>query len=446
MPNYAPGPACSTAGRGTRAGGGRCWQTAGMRTLVRLMAGAALLAGAAMLFAAGALLQTEPIVPSAPSVDQQDVARALSLLRTHDPRRAQPGAIRAVFVSERDIEVLLSHGAHRWFDVASRVQLQRGRASVQLSSRAPPNPFGAWLNVELRLEETGGLPVVDSWKVGRLPLPSWLARRVGVALIERAGLRTEFDLAVEVVRRVHFAPQQMRVTYAWQGDSAGRLINGLLTAEELQRLRPYSDRLVELSSQARPSFEMPLAPLLGPMFRLARDRTLAGGDAAAENRAALLVLTLHANGRTVGALAPAARAWPQPQPMRLLLAGRTDFPLHFLISATLAAEGTSPLSRAIGLYKEVADSRGGSGFSFNDMAANRAGTRFGELIVRAPQAFQERLAQGVQDAELLPHTRDLPEFLTQAEFQRRFGGVGGPGYNELLADIDRRIGALTLLR
>ena len=32
---------------------------------------------------------------------------------------------------------------------------------------------------------------------------------------------------------------------------------------------------------------------------------------------------------------------------------------------------------AIGVYKEVRDSRGGSGFSFNDMAANRAGTRFG---------------------------------------------------------------------
>ena len=41
-------------------------------------------------------------------------------------------------------------------------------------------------------------------------------------------------------------------------------------------------------------------------------------------------------------------------------------------------ESTGALAQAIGLAKEVADARAGSGFSFNDMAANLAGTRFGE--------------------------------------------------------------------
>ena len=128
------------------------------------------------------------------------------------------------------------------------------------------------------------------------------------------------------------------------------------------------------------------------------------------------------------------------------MAGRVDFPLHFLVSAALATESSTPLSKAIGIYKEVADARHGSGFSFNDVAANRAGTRFGQRITESAPALQRRLAGGVDDADLLPRTDDLPEFMPEAEFQRRFGGVGAPAYLALLAEIDRRIADLALYR
>ena len=407
---------------------------------------------ALLLMAAGvgavlmAMLQAEPAVVASQDVDHEDVARALSLLRTHNPRQARAGVVSSALVRERDVEVLLNHAAHRWFDAASRVRLQTRRATVQLSAHAPSNPFGRWLNLELQLEETEGLPVINGFRVGRLPFPPWLAERIGLYAVDRFGLRQELQLAAEVVRRVRFSPQQLLVTYAWQGDSMNRLFDGLLTAEELKRLRVYSDRLVDLTARRAPGIEMPMAQLLGPMFDLARQRSAAGNDAAAENRAVLVALTLYANGRAVASVAPMARSWPRPQPMRLMLAGRADFPLHFLVSATLASEGTTPLSKAIGIYKEVADSRGGSGFSFNDMAANRAGTRFGALAVQDPQRLQDLVARGVSDSELLPRTDDLPEFMAEPEFVRRYGGVGAPAYNALLGEIDRRIALLPLLR
>ena len=277
-------------------------------------------------------------------------------------------------------------------------------------------------------------------------MPAWVAERAALLAGGRLGLGKELQLAGDVLRRVRFRPQEMIVTYAWEGDSLGRLFEGLLTAEELARLRPYADRLVGLTNVGRLSFELPLVDLMGPLFALARERSAAGADAAAENRAALLVLTLYANGRSVASLAPAARGWPQPRPWRVTLGGRSDFPLHFLVSAVLATEGTTPLSKAIGVYKEVADSRGGSGFSFNDMAANRAGTRFGERAVAQAAALQAAVAPGVRDADLLPRVDDLPEFMPEAEFVRRFGGVGAPAYRAMLADIDQRIAALPLLR
>jgi hypothetical protein len=98
-----------------------------------------------------------------------------------------------------------------------------------------------------------------------------------------------------------------------------------------------------------------------------------------ENRAAIVVLTFYANGKGLAAIVPAARAWPRPAAHTMTLYGRDDFSKHFLVSAALAANAGGPLADAVGLYKEVDDARVGSGFSFNDIAADRAGTRFGEF-------------------------------------------------------------------
>jgi hypothetical protein len=408
-------------------------------------------------------MQRQPAVLAETELAPADVARAVSLLRTHDPRRATPGLVSAAQVQERDLEVLFSHGARRWLPgINGRARLARGQAeltaSAHLGSLAAHSPalaplaalgpvFGPWLNLRVRLVETGGLPAVAGVRLGGLPLPTALAERAALALVQGSALQAEWQLAQEVVRRVRFEPGQALVVYAWQSDSMQRVMASLLTPEELARLKPYQERLASVTAGTS-GWQMPMTEAVRPLFELAQRRSQGGGDAVAENRAALVVLTLFANGRHLGSVAPAARAWARPRPLRLLLAGRDDFPQHFLISAALVTEGTSPLSRAIGVYKEVADSRGGSGFSFNDMAANRAGTRFGELALQQPLELQRRLLErpALADGDLLPALADLPEFMPEPEFRRRFGGVGAPAYEALLADIDRRIAALPLLR
>ena len=399
--------------------------------------------------AAAAALQREPSVVLTAAVDHRDVARAVALLRAHDPRRVPAGRVRQLWLGERDLDVLLSHAGQRWLGAVGRVRVERGAATLQFSARAPAWPgialFGRWINVELRLRETTALPAIESASIGRLPLPSALAARMAPWLAARAGLAAEARLAAEVVQQVRFAPRLLLVTYAWPGDGRQRVMATLLRPEDRERLRPYHDRIVELAARAEPAWQAPLAELLVPLFELARIRSAAeGADAAAENRAAIVALTLYASGRGAGGVLPAD--WPRARPMRLLLAGRDDFPLHFLVSAALVVEGSSPLAQAIGLYKEVADARGGSGFSFNDMAANRAGTRFGELAVQAPARLQAAVAGGLAERDFMPEVADLPEFLSQAELRRRYGGVGAPAYNALVEEIARRVDALPLLR
>jgi len=395
-------------------------------------------------------LQGEPAVVLQQEPGLADAARAMTLLRTHDPRQAVPGRANAAQLNERDVELLLNHAARSRLDAAINADFERGAAVVRISLHLAPNPFGRWLNLQLRLEQTGGLPVIESISAGRLPVPvrlgEWLLRQA----ITRQGLTTEAELATQVVRRVIFNPQQLVVVYAWQPGSAARMLQALVPVPEQQRLRAYTERLAQTAARQPPGWTAPLVSFVGPLFELAQQRTRAGANdpatAAAENRAAIAVLTLYANGRGLDKLLPDARTWPRPRPLRLTLGGRDDFPLHFMVSAALASEGTGPLSKVMGIYKEVVDSRGGSGFSFNDMAANRAGTRVGELAVQQPLKLQAALAREVAESDILPRWDDLPEFMTEPEFLRRFGGIGAPRYVAMLEEIDRRVTALPVLR
>lgn len=46
----------------------------------------------------------------------------------------------------------------------------------------------------------------------------------------------------------------------------------------------------------------------------------------------------------------------------------------------------------------------------------------------------------------MPAWVDLPQFMPEAEFVRRYGGVGAPRYQAMMAEIERRVGALRLFR
>ncbi len=417
---------------------------------------------AVLLSLLSVMLQAAPVVASQPELAAQDMQRALQLLKAHDPRRATPGQVQVLNMSAHELELAINHGGQRWATGAARVTMLQGRAALQLSlhtERWLPSwlnavsPFGRWINAELRVVQTAGLPVLDAVTVGRLPVPLWLAQPLVLRVLAHAGLADELPLVAEVVQRVRFTPGRLQLVYAWQSGMGERMLGAMLPAEDKQRLLVYADGLAALLEHQGPPWQMSFADLLGPMFELAQQRSASGGDAALENRAAIVVLAMYMNGRDLKTVLP-PRAAPPLRPMRVVLGGRDDWPLHFIVSATLATESSGPLSYAVGLFKEVADARGGSGFSFNDVAANRAGTRFGELAAREPDRLHAALralttgrpGQRLEESDFMPRAEDLPEFMAEPEFLRRFGGVGAPAYQLQMAEIERRVAALPVLR
>jgi len=390
----------------------------------------------------------QPTVNRAAEFTPVHIERAKHIVKKNDPRTMTPGVLRTFALSQEDVDLTVNYLANRYARGSSRIVLQPGKVKLSASFELPPNPFGRFLNISALLHETGGLLVFDQLQIGQLSIPGWFADTLLEYALQLFSTREEYRIASDAIKKISVADGRFTVTYAWQADLPDRIRSILLPPEEQERLKVYQERLAGNVRSGSVTAAMTLADVMVQLFRLAAERSTSG-DAVAENRAAIMVLAFFVNGKGLGAIVPVARDWPQPRPRTVLLAGREDFSQHFTISAAIAANAAAPLSEAIGLYKEVDDARGGSGFSFNDIAADLAGTRFGVLAVSNNESalkLQRQVAAGIRDSDILPKVADLPEFMPETEFKKRFGGTDSSPYKHMMDDIERRIAALPLYR
>jgi hypothetical protein len=103
----------------------------------------------------------------------------------------------------------------------------------------------------------------------------------------------------------------------------------------------------------------------------------------------------------------------------------------------------------VGIAKEMMDSAGGSGFSFVDLTADRAGTLFTVAATRnveSARAMQARIRNGAVIADFVPNLLDLPEGISNDDFQVEYGGLGGEGTKKIVEEIRRRLDACEGLR
>ena len=202
-----------------------------------------------------------------------------------------------------------------------------------------------------------------------------------------------------------------------------------------------------------------VAKVLPPMFELARQRSMAwsltqSGEttvnhAARENRAVLLVAALHAVKWPIDKVLPNAADWVSKDVGHLCLHERVDFAQHFLMSAWLASQAGGRLSNALGQFKEVLDSTpgaGGSGFSFNDIAADLAGSRLGQVARQNPVRLQNQVLILREDTDWMPPVDDLPQFMSAQEMADEYGGPGHPAYDRMWLNIQSRVNRLPVLQ
>ncbi|WP_306565400.1 hypothetical protein [Aquabacterium sp.] len=441
-------------------------------TLSVLGACAVLLPATALWMAAQAL-QPQPMAAPASPLAISDLNAARRLISREVLSQAFRGEPLTLSLTASQAQALAQDMGARVLHAPSSLHLSEQQAdlAVSLPIRQTPlralQPLGDWLNVRVRLSAPpSGAPVLQAVQVGNLDVPPALALWAAQRIAEARGLRSMAELGLSAIETVKLSPTQVSATVRWRAELSAQASALLVPPEMVEALSRAHHQLAQQLSQ--PAAQTPATPLrwhrslselLPPLMVAAQQRGMAlaftasaprlHDEAARDNRAALLVLGLYVNRVSLATLVPAARDWP-PLPVRpVTLQGREDWAQHYLTSAALATDLGGRLSDLIGMYKELLDAAPqgrGSGFSFNDIAADKAGVRLGRIAVQQPQALQARLSEIQADTDLLPDVRDLPEFLTAAQLQQRYGGIDTPAYRAVMQDIDRRIAQTPALR
>lgn len=413
----------------------------------------------------GALLLA---VETAPRVTGGGPPDALAAERTRDVAARLKAVIddgtpqAEVAISEDELNAVLAAGQRLAPGTFGRARVDAERASLDLSVGPPLLPRNLWANLHLTVAASDTGLVLEAARLGRLPLPPGLAlEAVRMVLDRKLGGSLGSDLVASVAR-IRLAPPDTSpaVDVAFDFDPAGgaaffdRLRARVLeaagtTARERvymqawlldQRLR--RGKLPQDGSML-PWLKQALATAAKPQKRAA-DReglraafytlALVCGDPAFGSS-----ISVGFNERMQSAAAGCAGT---------TLSGRQDLRQHFLISAGLYAANSGQAAFGMGELKELLDSNaGGTGFSFDDIAADLAGVRLARAFLDAPpEAWPAMLARIGSEADIMPSIDGLPSGMSEAAFRARFRDVDSAEYAAMVAEIERRVDALPLDR
>ncbi len=350
---------------------------------------------------------------------------------------------------------------HRSYErVSGHVAIEEDKALVHLSVKGSVLGIPTFFNIsgELHSSENGIL-----WKrakIGDLPLGStsaqWLFKRTIFILLGK-------NYGKEILNgigAIKIKPNALSVRFTPHSGfqegfaAAANRISGFV-GENIQldtaRVQHYLDFLVDYTrkqTEERKSVSQYLKVLFN---EVKTQRETLALKAENENTSAMYALAVQSAPGTFRHFVKDLKvhrlnATPTP---KLSLSGREDLAKHFIYSAAIKILSDKGLSFSIGEAKELIDaSYGGSGFSFADLTADRAGIRFAEVISAnsdTAQLIQEIAASSMKESDFFPPLDGLPEGLNEVSFETLYSGIDSKKYQAMLDEIDKRLNACNLL-
>lgn len=311
---------------------------------------------------------------------------------------------------------------------------------------------------KVRIEQGKVTSQLDRLWIGRLPVPSpvrlWIRDSV-LSLIES---KPAAKKAIATVVLGEIRDGQAHFEVLRQQNVAGNLLSRLIPTETSEEIMAAAEvatlwSRTQAATAQTSSRETGFAQGTKFVFDEAKSHRPTW-TAVRQNRVALLaggVILGHSQFARVASHAISAEdvARIDSNMGRITVQKRNDLVRHFWVSAAIATFSTSRISNLIGISKEEMDSaEGGSGFSFGDLLADRAGVRFAELSTRSEASameMQTRIASGWTNVDAIASVEGLPEGLSQAEFENTMGGTQGTGYRKWSDEVDQRVRGSKLL-
>jgi len=380
------------------------------------------------------------------SLSHKDVLRAKNIL--HEGSKTRPDEISTLELSKEDINLAANYLLNRYSKSAVEISLKPNKLKFTVTATLPENRLGKYLNITLRLGNVDGqaLPTVTKFKAGKLSLPSGVAGHLLDYTIRHSVLNNYFLLATRQIKSVKITPEKIAVTYFSDIQTLVQARQLISPSADNTAFNVYQRRLAEIVVQHNPKWRLSFADLLKPLFALAYQRSNLN-NAIEENKMAILTLNDYVNKQATGRFF-ASKSVNMPY-YAVYMYKRDDLSQHFIGSAALTASINGQISKVVGEEKELSDADGGSGFSFVDLAADKAGIRFGELATSSPEnarKLQKAISEIKDYRDLMPDPTDLPEHMNTVEFKNRYQSISSPSYQNLSQLIDGRIAAIPLYK
>ena len=403
-------------------------------------------------------IESTPLVVNQRVMTPDNMIQIRKLLQQNDPRNLRDGDVKRITITEKDMNLMLDHAlATQSRKIRTEVDLHSGSADMRLTVILPKNPVGSYLNISMVL-----IPKLDSIQIhelhiGEITLPGWLIHYATPYLVHYFQKRTEFQTTFEAfhaVKEILLLEDRLALVFQWRENLASRLktrARGFIVSNaDRERIFAYYRSISTFANSVRGSSES-LARFLQPLFQLAVERTRMTGNAEAENEALILSAACYIMGKNPYEILDekSERRIPKARSLDITLMKRNDLPKHYLISAAIAVAADSGLSNMIGLSKEIEDSRGGTGFSFADLAADRAGIRMGELATASPQqaeTLQKRMSSVRGETDFMPRIDRLPEGITDIEFQKKYRDSNSSAFRRVEEEINNRLTSCRVFR
>ncbi len=402
-------------------------------------------------------LDTQPLVRRAGDINTADLKRAQAMAERYDPRNMPTDRMTTLRATSEELNTLLKGALGGVKQVAGQVQVSRFGVIIALtvSPPIPENPVGRHVNVTAVVAPSIFGLHISRLRIGKIEIPPAAIRPALTFTLDHLVGKGKAEPILNSIKSVQVASNFAIVNFQPPENlvadlkSAARRQIAMSTPEAV---KPYYD-LLERESDRRGSSRTSMIDYVRPVFAFAKQRA-ASGNPVEENKAAMVALALFFGDSRFEKFVSGPVLSPEQKARRrsvghVRLNGRHDFVQHFAISMGLTLVSGEVAANIIGELKEVKDSGKKSGFSFTDIGADRTGVRFAKAAVSDSGAairFQEVLSTAFDESAFFPVFTDLPEGMSQAEFQSRFGEVNSVAYKQVIADIDRRIEGVALYR
>ncbi len=370
-----------------------------------------------------------------------DIENILNIVKNSQSKKQK-----TIQFSEKELNIGLNYLLNYYIHSTSKITIEQQQLDFKIALLLNHQYFRKYLNFSFKLTKRDGYPVINQLKIGSLSLADQFAGVILEKLINYTPLKEYYHLAALHTKDIQISNDRfLTIDYLPLADLDLKTKLSL-NNKNVQSVIFYQQQITHIIAKHDPKWRLSLAELFQPLFKQAYLRSSIT-TAISENRAVLIAISTYVNKSEIKAYIPFDISPSTNKNYPASLYKSPDMAKHFMVSAVLSAAGAETLANKLGQQKELSDAKTGSGFSFIDLAGDRAGLKFGRIATSSPKNARElqRRIAGIKDyTSFMPEVRDLPEKMSDKEFKKRFESVSSSKYKKMLKKIDDRISALAI--